>query len=117
MSVPLVILAFGSIFVGYLFKDMIIGPGTPFFGNSIFVLPSHVNIFEAEFLAPSTKFIPVIFSLMGAAIGFLVYHFSLHLSLVLATPIVPRAEGEKKGSLQLGGSSILLTLYTFFNTK
>ena len=76
MSIPLVILAFGSIFVGYLFKDMIIGPGTPFFNNAIFVLPSHVNIFEAEFLAPSIKFIPVIFSLFGAFLGFLVYHFS-----------------------------------------
>jgi NADH-ubiquinone oxidoreductase chain 5 len=76
MSIPLVILAFGSIFVGYLFKDMIIGPGTPFFGSAIFVLPSHVNIFEAEFLAPSIKLIPVIFSLSGALCGFLVYHFS-----------------------------------------
>jgi hypothetical protein len=57
---------------------MIIGPGTPFFSNSIFVLPHNVNIFEAEFLDPSIKFIPVIFSLLGAGFGFLVYHTSLH---------------------------------------
>jgi NADH-ubiquinone oxidoreductase chain 5 len=97
MSVPLVILAFGSIFVGYLFKDMIIGPGTPFFGSAIFVLPSHVNIFEAEFLAPSIKLIPVLFSLSGALCGFLVYHFSWHLSL------------DK--------SPLFISLYTFFNSK
>jgi len=59
---------------------MIIGPGTPFFNNAIFVLPHNVNIFEAEFLDPSIKFIPVIFSLCGAGFGFLVYQFSLHVN-------------------------------------
>lgn len=101
MSVPLVILAFGSIFVGYLFKDMIIGPGTPFFGSSIFVLESHVNIFEAEFLAPWVKFTPVIFSLLGALIGFLVYHFSLHLPSGSSSSYSP----------------LFISLYTFFNSK
>lgn len=98
MSVPLIILGFGSIFVGYLFKDMIIGPGTPFFGNAIFVLPEHYNLFEAEFLDPSIKFIPVIFSLIGAASGFLVYHYSIHLSPSLNSPF-------------------LLSIYTFLNSK
>jgi hypothetical protein len=78
---------------------MIIGPGTPFFGNSIFVLPSNVNIFEAEFLDPSIKFIPVIFSLIGAGTGFLCYHYSLHVKL-----ISPVAQWAK-------------TIYTFFNSK
>jgi NADH-ubiquinone oxidoreductase chain 5 len=55
MTVPLAILAVGSIFVGYLFKDMMIGVGTTFFGNAIFVLPHNVNIFEAEFLDPFIK--------------------------------------------------------------
>lgn len=98
MSVPLVILAFGSIFVGYLFKDMIIGPGTPFFGNAIFVLPGNVNIFEAEFLDPSIKFTPVIFSTIGAISGFLVYHYSIHLLPTFSSPF-------------------FLSLYTFFNSK
>jgi hypothetical protein len=75
---------------------MIIGPGTPFFQNAIFVLPSHVNIFEAEFLDPSIKLIPVIFSLFGAGTGFLVYHLSLHVYL---------------------NSTIFKTIYTFFNSK
>jgi NADH-ubiquinone oxidoreductase chain 5 len=30
MSIPLIILAFGSLFVGYLTKDMIIGLGSGF---------------------------------------------------------------------------------------
>ncbi len=60
---------------------MIIGPGTPFFGNAIFVLPNNANIFEAEFLSPSIKFLPVIFSLIGAGLGILVYHLSIHTKL------------------------------------
>jgi NADH-ubiquinone oxidoreductase chain 5 len=30
MSIPLILLAIGSLFVGYITKDMIIGLGTPF---------------------------------------------------------------------------------------
>jgi NADH-ubiquinone oxidoreductase chain 5 len=55
MSVPLVILAVGSIFVGYVFRDMIIGVGTPFFDHAIFVLPKNVNMIEAEFFSPAIK--------------------------------------------------------------
>jgi NADH-ubiquinone oxidoreductase chain 5 len=104
MSLPLVILGFGSIFVGWFFKDMIIGPGTPFFNNSIFVLPHNVNIFEAEFLDPSIKFIPVIFSLCGAGFGFLVYQFSLHVNWTS-----PAHSGATVG--------LVKNLYTFFNSK
>jgi hypothetical protein len=81
MSIPLLLLGLGSIFVGWFFKDMIIGPGTPFFGNAIFVLPNNTNIFEAEFLSPTIKFIPVIFSLIGEGLGILTYHHSLHINL------------------------------------
>ena len=35
MAFPLVFLAFGSIFIGYLTKDMIIGVGTQFWGTII----------------------------------------------------------------------------------
>lgn len=98
MSIPLVILAFGSIFIGWLFKDMIIGPGTSFWSdNSVFILPSNTNLFEAEFLSPFIKWIPVIFSIAGALIGFLLYHFS-PASLL---------------SLKISNKSV----YTFFNNK
>ena len=36
MSVPLVILGLGAIFVGYIFRDAFIGLGTDFFGHSIY---------------------------------------------------------------------------------
>jgi len=73
MSLPLFILAFGSIFVGYFFKDMIIGVGTPFFLNSIFV--NYVNLIEAEFLDPLVKLTPVIFSILAATCAVAMYHF------------------------------------------
>ncbi len=51
MAIPLALLALGSIFIGYLSKDMIIGLGSTFWGHSIFVLPgAHVTFLEAEYL-------------------------------------------------------------------
>jgi len=55
MTLPLFILSIGSIFIGYIFKDMMIGPGTRYYGNSIFVLPGHEAIIEAEFLSAGLK--------------------------------------------------------------
>jgi hypothetical protein len=39
MTIPLLILSIGSIFFGYLFKEAIIGIGSPFLGASIFISP------------------------------------------------------------------------------
>jgi NADH-ubiquinone oxidoreductase chain 5 len=47
MAVPLFILSLGSIFSGYILKDMFIGVGSTFFGTSIFT--QEVYIIEAEF--------------------------------------------------------------------
>lgn len=73
MMVPLVILGFGSIFVGYLMKDLVIGMGTTGLGDSVFVLPNHVTLINAEFLSPLTKFIPVILSMTGAILSVVIY--------------------------------------------
>jgi len=43
MAVALSILAFGSVFSGYLFHDMMVGLGTDFFENAIFVKPEHLS--------------------------------------------------------------------------
>lgn len=75
MSIPLLILAFGSIFIGYLLKDLFIGIGTPFFQNSIFVLKDSYKITEAEFLTPIEKWIPVLLSIIAAVIAWILYYF------------------------------------------
>lgn len=73
MSLPLLVLGLGSIFVGYICKDMFIGVGSSFFNNSIFVLFNHVTLINAEFLPPFLKLIPVIGSLIGAFLSIFIY--------------------------------------------
>nr|BDN85835.1 NADH dehydrogenase subunit 5 [Microheliella maris] len=75
MSLPLGILAIGSIFVGYLTKDMIIGLGTNFWGNSIFTLPENVIIIDSEFIPTYIKLIPTILSISGAILAFIINHY------------------------------------------
>jgi NADH-ubiquinone oxidoreductase chain 5 len=73
MGYPLLPLIFGSIFVGYLLKDMIIGAGTLFWQNALFVLPENLSIFDAEFLPHFIKIIPVLFSSSGILLAILFY--------------------------------------------
>lgn len=73
MMVPLIILGFGSIFVGYLMKDLVIGMGSTGLGGIASALPHHVTLINAEFLSPLTKFIPVILSTLGAGTALFIY--------------------------------------------
>lgn len=75
LGLPLFILSIGSIFIGYLCKDMFVGLGSDFWGNSLFVLSSHVYFFDAEFLPLFFKLLPVIFSLLGCFIAYILYVF------------------------------------------
>lgn len=52
---------------------MIIGVGTHFWGNALFVLPQNMLVFEAEFLPHSIKMIPVIFSVSGMILAHILY--------------------------------------------
>jgi NADH-ubiquinone oxidoreductase chain 5 len=100
MGYPLFILVFGSIFVGYLMKDMVIGVGTNFWGNALFVLPENLAIFDAEFLPVVIKLIPVIFSLSGAFFSYLIY-------VVLSADFIYSIKMSKFG----------IIFYNFFNRK
>jgi NADH-ubiquinone oxidoreductase chain 5 len=70
MAIPLIILAFGSIFVGYLAKDMMIGLGTGFWGNALFTLPKNGLLIESEYIPQSIKFIPLLGTAGGAIISY-----------------------------------------------
>ncbi len=72
MCLPLVILAFGSIFIGYFAKDMMTGCGTNFWGNSVFILPQNVFLYESEYINQTQKFIPVVFTFCGAVLAFII---------------------------------------------
>jgi len=71
--VPLIILCYFSIFIGYLTKDIFIGLGSTFFGSSILNL--HSYYIEAEFLTPSTKIIPLLYSLSAGFFTLIYYVF------------------------------------------
>ncbi|KAH6555125.1 hypothetical protein KP509_23G029000 [Ceratopteris richardii] len=81
MAIPLILLAFGSIFVGYLAKDMMIGLGTNFRANSLSMLPKNEILAESEFATPITiKLVPITFSILGA---FTAYNVNLFANEVL----------------------------------
>nr|QGW53569.1 NADH dehydrogenase subunit 5 [Peganum harmala] len=64
MAIPLILLALGSLFVGYLAK-------VNFWANSPFVLPKNEILAESEFAAPTiTKLIPIPFSTSGASLAY-----------------------------------------------
>ena len=74
MLIPLWILGFGSIFVGFLFKDLFLGLGVDTWNTSLFQLITHVSFFESEFLSYKVKLIPFIFSISGSLSAILIYH-------------------------------------------
>jgi proton-translocating NADH-quinone oxidoreductase chain L len=75
MGIPLIILSFGSIFLGFLTKDMVIGLGTDFWQNSVFVLPKNNLFVESEFIPTYIKLIPTILSFTGAILALVINHF------------------------------------------
>jgi NADH-ubiquinone oxidoreductase chain 5 len=78
---------------------MMIGMGTDFWGNAIFILPTHYYILESEWLDTSIKMIPLIFSITGATLALIQYLFFYETLFNLKTNILGR------------------TLYTFLNRK
>ena len=75
MGIPLGLLAFGSIFIGYISKDMFVGLGSNFWNNSIYINPFHNQMIDAEFLPTFFKILPVILSFLGLFGAFYLYFF------------------------------------------
>jgi len=75
MGIPLIVLSFGSIFLGFLTKDMVIGLGTDFWQNAVFVLPKNNLFIESEFIPTSVKLIPTILSFSGAGLALIINHY------------------------------------------
>lgn len=90
MALPLILLAFGSIFVGYLGKDMMIGLGTNFWGNALFVLPKNINRLESEYIPQEIKMIPLFFTLLGGAVAYLVNTGFVRETYFVKTSWLPR---------------------------
>jgi NADH-ubiquinone oxidoreductase chain 5 len=68
MILPLIILGLGSIFYGFLSRDLIIGLGSLFF-NVTYTNFYNFTIFDSEFLPSIVKNIPLIFTILGASLS------------------------------------------------
>ena len=79
ICIALAVLSIPSIFIGFYTKDMLIGLGTDFWGNSIYVLPNNMNAVDAEFIDHSFKILPVVLSICGATTSYLFYSFGSQL--------------------------------------
>jgi len=99
MTLPLFLLCFLSIFIGFLSKDLFIGFGTDFWGAALYMNASKYALSDIEFLSLKFKLLPLIITLLGAAFSFFIYKYgTVYYFLV------------KK-------SNIFSGLYHFFNKK
>jgi len=75
--IALIILFLGSIFVGFLFKDLFIGMGTDVWTNTLDTesYKDNLRIFDVEFLPMRIKIIPIICTLISALLSFLFFKF------------------------------------------
>lgn len=113
ISIPLGLLALGSIFVGYIGKDAFVGMGTTFWNNALTFYPSRITILESEFMPTNIKLIPVIFSLLGASLAIFSYHFiPSFFGILLGLQNRPEA-----GLFFLKTSSYLRPLFFFLSNK
>jgi len=64
-------LVIGSIFSGYVFKDILIGTGTTFLSNTIYIASSHKQG-DYEYISTLLKNIPLYGSICGFALSFLI---------------------------------------------
>jgi len=99
MAIPLILLAFGSIFVGYIAKDMMIGLGTPFWNNALFQYPENAFIIESEYIPQYIKMVPLFFSILGAFVGY---------QINVAQPAL---------AYSIKTSTVGITLYRFLNKR
>lgn len=81
MSLPLIILAFFSIFFGYITKDIFIGLASNFYAdNSLFIHPLHEIMLETEFAVPNFfKLLPLLLTVILSVVSLILseYLFSL----------------------------------------
>jgi len=74
---PLSLLAFLSICIGFLTKEVFIGTGTSFWNAAIFVLPANYLLTDIEFLSVIIKLTPLVLTLFGVLSASIIYTLKL----------------------------------------
>ena len=99
IGVPLFILSIFSVLIGFLTKEIFIGFGTKFWGSAIFILPHNYALADIEFISLFAKLFPLILTIGGSLLAYLLYSFELNSFFFL----------KKKKTFKY--------LYTFINKK
>lgn len=99
ISIALFVLVVPSIFVGFCTKDMFVGVGSDFFGSAIYYNPKTLHVFDGEFIIFFYKVLPVVLSIFGAILSFLLYNFQSNILFSLKISFLGRK------------------IYNFFNKK
>lgn len=73
LGLPLLILSIFSIFIGYFSKDLIVGLGSTFWGNSLNILFENNQLIDAEFLPFVIKIFPILSATSGLILACLLY--------------------------------------------
>jgi len=102
LGIPLIPLALGSIFIGFLGKDMMIGSGTHFWGNALFTLPQNSIFIESEYIPQEVKYLPLVLTLLGAVVAYLI-NISESFILNISYPFITSDFGR--------------VFYSFFNKR
>jgi proton-translocating NADH-quinone oxidoreductase chain L len=110
MAFALIILSFGSIFLGFFLKDIFLtstGINYVFWEKSIFVLSQTNFALEAQFIPMSIKVLPLLFSLFGV---WCVYFLnSRYFRMVLRVTRRKIMKSKRLGKL--------VTIFSFFSNK
>jgi len=86
MALPMAVLSIPSMFIGYVSRDLFVGLGTPFWGNSLNFFSVDYDLYlTAEFLPFYIKIIPVLFSTAGTVFSILYYQYGLNSFNILKT--------------------------------
>ena len=96
-----------------------IGCGTNFWGNSLFSLPQNVVLYESEFLPQTQKFIPIVFTTLGAVLAFIITRRGTRLAVNFNHDLFLETYPYKSTMNRQAVSAYFWTrqLYLFFNKR
>lgn len=83
MGIPLFLLTIITVVIGFLTRDLFIGFGTHFWGQSIFVLPHNYVLSDIEFTSIFYKLLPLIASVSGVIGAYILYTIDINNYYVL----------------------------------
>ena len=90
MLLPLVPLALGAIFAGFLGYELFVGHDmAQFWGDSIFILPTHTAMENAHHVPTWVKLLPIGLATAGVAMAYLAYTFIPSLPGMVASRFAP----------------------------